>query len=431
MHHPIKESLRLLLADAFRSLKQEGVIAEARQADINLSLTRLSHRGEFTSTLALQLASELSVDAVDLATRIVEAISATPLVAAIEVAEQGFINFRLNSQALGSVVSEVVSTGDAYGVTHAKVAEPVRVIQGIGIDNSPLPLKSVPVLSTAASLASLLESAGSAVITEHYIDTAVSNSDMLDLTEKDMDDFGVKIDTYVRGADWSVASAYLSDLLNNSSDYLLCVIPADQPRETAALKQVATDGSGRLEIVQVPTARWVSTVVPCQSSQELRQVVGRDVMRFFSHARPEQPVIDLDLTLADFRHRDNPLYVVQYAHAQMCSVLRQVRDKGIAYNSRDALSRPGLLYEPTEVRLMTLIALFPEIVADAGAARDPHQVISYLQELANSLNKYYGAQKWLTENHSLRNARLNLAQAVRQVLANGLRLIGVAAPEVL
>ncbi|KTD16771.1 arginine--tRNA ligase [Legionella jordanis] len=163
--------------------------------------------------------------------------------------------------------------------------------------------------------------------------------------------------------------------------------------------------------------------------RELREEVGNDAARFFYVLRKPEQHMDFDLDLAKSQSSDNPVYYVQYAHARISSVLRQLKERGLSWDEKLGLDSIELLKEPQESHLLTLISRYPEVIEASAKACEPHQVAYYLRELANGLHSYYNAVPLLCEQEALRSARLCLLVAVRQVLRNGLRLLGVSTPE--
>jgi arginyl-tRNA synthetase len=161
--------------------------------------------------------------------------------------------------------------------------------------------------------------------------------------------------------------------------------------------------------------------------RELREEVGRDAARFFYALRKPDQHMDFDLDLAKTQSSDNPVYYVQYAHARICSVFRQLAEKGINID----LSRadPKQLVEARESDLLQKLSRYPEVVESAARSYEPHQVAYYLRELANDFHTYYNAHPFLAAEEDIRLARLSLIDATRQVLANALGLLGVGAPE--
>jgi len=165
--------------------------------------------------------------------------------------------------------------------------------------------------------------------------------------------------------------------------------------------------------------------------RELRDEVGKDAARYFYVMRKYSQHMDFDLDLAKSESNDNPVYYVQYAHARICSVMRQLEQRNLAFDQGAGLAALGRLNETAETELMTLLATYPELLQRAALAHEPHQLTGYLRDLANGLHTYYSSKKVLVDDHSLRQARLCLLLAVQQVLKNGLVIIGVSAPEVM
>lgn len=163
--------------------------------------------------------------------------------------------------------------------------------------------------------------------------------------------------------------------------------------------------------------------------RELREEVGNDAARFFYVARKPEQHMDFDLDLAKSESSDNPVYYIQYAHARICSVLKQLKERGLSWDKSVGLEHLDLLVEPHETALITLICRYPELIENSAATCEPHLLAYYLRELANGLHSYYNAVPLLCEQEQLRCARLCLLEAVRQVLNNGLDLLGVSAPE--
>lgn len=162
--------------------------------------------------------------------------------------------------------------------------------------------------------------------------------------------------------------------------------------------------------------------------RELRQEVGTDAARFFYAQRKPEQHLDFDLDLAKSQSADNPVYYVQYAHARVCSVFRQAKQRNIDTDVEGDVD-VALLKEEQEKDLANVLAKFPEVVATAARNLEPHHIVYYLRDVSNRLHTYYNAHNILGAESSLRAARLELIEATRQVIANGLDLIGVSAPE--
>jgi len=240
--------------------------------------------------------------------------------------------------------------------------------------------------------------------------------------------------------------AYLKNKFERGFEHILYVFGADHHgyvgRMMAVCDALELDKS-RIEFLLIQFAHLFRSGERQQMStrsgqfvtiRQLREDVGKDAARYFYVMRRYQQTVEFDVDLAKSESRENPVYYVQYAHARICSVMRQARDKNVSIPDNQTLAEQSdlsLLTETHESDLLTLLGTYPEIVERAAMAREPHQITTYLQELANGLNKYYEAHKWLTEDAALRQARVCLILAARQVLANGLDLVDVSAPEVL
>lgn len=163
--------------------------------------------------------------------------------------------------------------------------------------------------------------------------------------------------------------------------------------------------------------------------RDLIDEVGRDATRFFLAARRVDSQLTFDIDLARSQTNENPVYYVQYAHARICSVVRKLSESGVTRGLNECRGDLSLLTLDEEKELANQLAKYPELVANAATQREPHHITHYLRELAGQFHTYYNAHKVLIEDEVLRDARLSLYLAVRQVLANGLDLLAVSAPE--
>jgi arginyl-tRNA synthetase len=159
--------------------------------------------------------------------------------------------------------------------------------------------------------------------------------------------------------------------------------------------------------------------------RELRGEVGNDAARFYYVLRKSDQHLDFDLDLAKSQSNDNPVYYIQYAHARICSVLTEWGGEPSALTHADV----GTLTSPYELDLMKRLMAYPETLEAAARELSPHQIAYYLKDLAGDLHTYYNAEKFLVPDESLKLARLSLITATRQVLSNGLAILGVSAPE--
>lgn len=163
--------------------------------------------------------------------------------------------------------------------------------------------------------------------------------------------------------------------------------------------------------------------------RDLIDEAGADAVRWFLVARRPDSQLVFDIDLARSQSLDNPVYYVQLSHARICGLLRQMAERGLAFDLANGLAQPLDLADAPLRELLIDLARWPEIVATAGEQLEPHLIAAYLLELAQGFQTYYNDHQFLVDDAAVRDARLALALAVRQVLANGLGLLGVQAPE--
>ena len=163
--------------------------------------------------------------------------------------------------------------------------------------------------------------------------------------------------------------------------------------------------------------------------RDLIDEVGRDATRYFLVARGPSSQLTFDIDLALSQSNDNPVYYIQYAHARVCSIMRKLAEEGGSWDREAALAHLERLQEEHEKALLRRLDRYPEVVANAARDNEPHTVANYLRDLAGDFHAWYNAHKTLVDEAELRSARLALSEAVRQVIANGLDLLGVSAPE--
>ena len=234
---------------------------------------------------------------------------------------------------------------------------------------------------------------------------------------------------------------YLLSKFERGYERALYVLGADHHGYMARLK-AAAQGLGldpaRIEIQLVQFAILYRGSERVQMStragsfvtlRELREEVGTDAARFFYVMRGNDQHLDFDLELAKSHSNDNPVYYIQYAHARIASLFRQLKDKGLAYNDGAAVSARKLLTTEAEDILLVELMRFPEMIEAAANGRAPQVMAHHLRDVAAAFHGFYNACPILSVEEELRQARLGLCKATQQVLANGLALLGVSAPE--
>lgn len=165
--------------------------------------------------------------------------------------------------------------------------------------------------------------------------------------------------------------------------------------------------------------------------RDLIEEVGKDATRWFLIARKPDSQLTFDIDFARSQSLDNPVYYVQVSHARMHGLTRQLKERGLSFDQANGLAQPLDLDDDSARELVTTLLRYPDVVEMAGRDLEPHQIAVYLLELAQTFQTYYNDHQFLVDDANLRDARLVLALATRQVLANGLELLGVSAPEVM
>lgn len=235
--------------------------------------------------------------------------------------------------------------------------------------------------------------------------------------------------------------AYHMNKLERGYDQVIDVWGADHhgyvPRVKAAMEAVGDDPK-KLHVLLVQFAILYRGKEKMQMStrsgqfvtlRQLRKEVGSDAARFFYVMRKCEQHLDFDLDLAKSKSNENPMYYIQYAHARVCSVLRQLDEKGFTHDEDAGLDNLDKLTEPHEQALMTSMSKFKDLVEKAALNHEPHQLAHYLRDLANDFHTYYNAHQFIVDDEAIRNARISLIKAAKQILQNGLGLLGVSAPD--
>jgi arginyl-tRNA synthetase len=235
--------------------------------------------------------------------------------------------------------------------------------------------------------------------------------------------------------------AYHFDKRERGFDYLIDILGADHhgytARVRAGLEAMGYQGDDlEVELVQFVTLyrggkkmQMSTRSGEFDTLRQLRAEVGNDAARFYYVSRSNDQHLDFDLDVAKSQSSDNPVYYIQYAHARVASVFRQLEEKSLKWNSTNGKEQLGLLLETQEKTLMTSLSRYPEVVELAANNRAPQHLVHYLRDLANDFHTYYNAHAFIVDDAPLRDARLYLVAAAQVVIANGLGILGVSAPE--
>jgi arginyl-tRNA synthetase len=237
--------------------------------------------------------------------------------------------------------------------------------------------------------------------------------------------------------------AYVLNKLERGFEHLIYIWGADHHGYIARLRAVLVALGGPPERFEVILMQIVSLFRGGEKAKmskrsgdyvtlrDLRKEVGNDAARLFYVMRSNDQHLDFDMELAKSRSNENPVYYIQYAHARVCSVLRQLEERGLTHDIGHGVASLPKLTEPQEQQLIKRISAYPEVVRQCAAQRAPHSLVHYLRDLANDFHTYYSAHQFIVEDPGSRDARLDLALATQIVIRNGLKLLGVSAPDIM
>ena len=235
--------------------------------------------------------------------------------------------------------------------------------------------------------------------------------------------------------------AYHFDKRERDFDYLIDILGADHHGYIARVG-ASLDAMGYAsDDMEVKLVQFVSLYRNGKKMQmstrsgefdtlrQLRTDVGNDAARFYYVSRSNDQHLDFDLDIAKSQSSDNPVYYIQYAHARIASVFRQLAEKSLQWKQSDGRAQLASLVEAQEKALMTSLSRYPEVLELSANNRAPQHLVHYLRDLANDFHTYYNAHAFIVDDAALRDARLYLISATRIVIANGLAILGVSAPE--
>jgi arginyl-tRNA synthetase len=235
--------------------------------------------------------------------------------------------------------------------------------------------------------------------------------------------------------------AYVLNKRERGFDHLLYIWGADHHGYIARLRAGLLALGGPAGCFEVRLVQFVTLFRGGEKAQmstrsgefvtlrDLRNEVGNDAARLFYVMRSNDQHLDFDLELAKARSNDNPVYYIQYAHARVASVMRQLQERGLAHDAAHGVKSLAALIEPQELQLLKRVSAYPETIRQCALLRAPHTLVHYLRDLANDFHTYYSAHQFIVDDAGTRDARLALALAAQTVIRNGLKILGVSAPD--
>lgn len=551
-----RELLKDLVTRAVQAAVGSGALPQV-SIDVQIELPKKPEHGDFATNAAMVLASQAKCNPRQVAQAIIDHMPEDPLLAAVEIAGPGFINFRLSQDWLAQVIARCCEQGEAYGRCNAGRGKRVQVEFVSANPVGPIHIGNARGGPYGDVLASLLDAVGYSVEREYYINDGPDNTQLklfgasvqaryrtlageptdlpengyqgqyvIDLAQGLLDsdgdahlsipvdddgalafsrlveqtmvdglredcramgiefdvwfseqslheagavarevdslvdrglayekdgaiwlktgDFGDEDDRVLRrstGAFTYIASdlAYAANKFDRGFEHLVYVWGPDHagyvPRLKAAIDAL---GRGTCEIIIYQQVRFLENGQPLGLSKrrgaivsvrDLVNEIGRDATRFFFLMRTVDAHLDFDLDLARAQSQDNPVYYVQYAHARICSILREGVERGII-RENDGDADLSLLTDPDELALMRRIAEYPHGLLTAAEYRAPHRLTFFARDLAQSFHQFYGTCRVLDPDApAMSQARLKLVHATQTVLRNCLGILGISAPE--
>src|SRR2546430_845689 len=437
MQNSITELLSTLLREAL------GKAGLPVPDDVLWEMPREESHGDYATNVALALARPARKAPREIAEAIRKNFPVSAMVSTLEVAGPGFLNVSLAADWCAGALTEILAAGARYGTTMSAPRSRVLLEFVSANPTGPLVIVNARAAAVGDALARILRSQGLAAAGHTYEqDGALWFRSTA---------FGDDKDRVLRKSDgeltyFGVDVGFHHFVKFGQSDLVVDLIGPDHhgyvSRIKAAMKALGHPPES-FDVLVVQLVTLLRDGEPVRMSkrrgefvlmEELLEEVGRDAARFTFLTRRHDSPLEFDLALATRQSADNPVYYVQYAHARIMSLFRQAASQGaVPAPEWDRLdwspSDPPRLTLPEELSLIKRLLQFPDLVAGAAQALEPHRIAYWLGELAGAFHPYYKVNRVIGDEVGLTRARLLLCAAVGQVVRNGLALLGVGAPE--
>lgn len=552
----MKQRIKDLILKAVARASEKGLLFSSEISEVEINEPKIGAYGDFSTNICMIMASGQRMSPRKIAEIVIQNIDDTEcMIAKMEIAGPGFINFNINTRFWHTVLHKIHDRNDQYGASNIGRGEKVQVEFVSANPTGPLHVGHGRGAAVGDSVGNILSFCGYDVEKEYYINDSGRQINTLGLSvflrykelngcgetfpddcyqgdyirdfaklikdekgrslldlkkdesisycarfaaervlegiKNDLYSFGVKYDNWFSEqtlfdtgvvkktlddfkhrkiiyekdkAFWFRTSdfddekdrvvirnngqttyfasdiAYHQDKFNRGFKRIIDVWGADHhgyiPRIKASV-QASGYNKNQFNVILVQLVNLLRKGEPAAMStragefitlKEVINEVGRDAARFIFLTRHYESPLDFDLELAKKKTNDNPVYYVQYVHARISSIFRKAREKGISSMSWNK-EAAAMLKEPEEIRLIKNLARYPEIIILSAKYLEPHRITFYLMNLASSFHAYYNKHRVLTDDPLLAQGRLYLVMAVKKVIRNGLKLLGVSAPE--
>ena len=428
-----KDQAAALAMAAYKAAAADGTLPEAEVKTAPVEIPKDTANGDYTTTFALAAAKALGKPPRVIAQALLDHMNlAGTYFTSAEIAGPGFLNFRLGDQWYAGVMNAVETEKDVYGTNDSLKGQKIMVEFVSANPTGPMHMGNARGGVLGDTLASVLTACGADVSREFYVNDAGHQIDKFARSIEvrylqrinGEDSIAFPEDGYQGEDIKELAKAYYDE----HGDSLLNV--SEQERQDA----LGLNGSERLDIVLMQLVKLLRDGEMVRMSKrtgkaislhDLLDEVSVDAARWYFNAKPDTQM-EFDLGLAVREDSENPIYYVEYAHARICSLLRALETDGVTVPETADLS---LLSGEAEKALIKQIAQYCEEIKLAARDYDPSHINRCLQELAGCFHRFYTACRIRGEEPRVAAARLKLADDTRMVLKNGLKLIGVDAPE--
>ena len=440
----MKEQISQAISDSIEQLITAQNLAQTFTGQVQVTRTKDPSHGDYATNIALVFAKQVGKNPREFASALVDILQQSDLFEKVEMAGPGFINFFIAQKDQSKVLSKIFSQQRTYGQSNMGKGESIHIEYVSANPTGPLHVGHGRGAAYGATLANIYIENGYQVHREYYVNDAgrqmYEEKGALWFASSKLGDEKDRVVVRDNGQPTYFASdiAYHHQKFSQGYSRLINIWGADHhgyiARVRAALTALELDDK-KLDVLLVQFANLYRGQEKLQMStrsgefvtlRALRKEVGADAARFFYVMRKSEQHLDFDLELATSKSNEYPVYYVQYAHARICSVLKQADIKERLEPNDDLMAH---LQQSNELQLMQKLVDYEDMLVACCNKQSPHLLTNYLRELAQKFHGYYNETQFIVDSADITEARCCLIQCVRQVLFNGLTILGVDAPE--